>query len=127
MSPVERAQEIAERQELPGPEGAFWRLMALMDHQNITRWVEGEKVRRIVTPDELGNIISQVIAGTVVQAVGHTVAPAVAREFARQIMSNAVPMVEADLTELVKRASKTAIHAGGNVSRIPPRLRIVKP
>jgi hypothetical protein len=125
----DRTREIYDGCTRPGAEGAFYRLMHLMDHQNVTRWVEGEKVRMVVGPEELFNIISQVIAGTVVQVVGHTVAPSRARDAARQIMSDAVPMIEADLAELVKRARKTAVHAeaSGKVSRIPPRLRIVKP
>lgn len=118
----DRAREIAEGRDRPGPEGAYYRLMALMDHQEISRWVEAEKRLGLIEPGELFNIVSQVIAGTVVQAVGHTVMAFQARQAAREIMSAAVPMIEEDVAALVERAKKR----NQNVVRMPTRLRTVK-
>lgn len=115
-----RAVEIEQGQARPGPEGAYYRLMALMDHQNISRWVEAEKIRGVIEPEELFNIVSQVVAGTVVQAVGHTVMPFQARKAAQQVMRAAAEMIDADVTEILKRAEQQ------RVVRMPTRLRTVK-
>lgn len=93
-----RMEEIRRNMDIPGGEGAYWRLLARMDTAIIMDWIRGERLWQ-TPPDQLGEAISAAVTDLVFAGAQQVKRPYM-KPFARDILTTAAALVDDSIGKL---------------------------
>ncbi len=106
-----RAAEIANGMSLDGHRGAYWRFLQRADLASVFKWIAGEKLRG-TPPEETMLAVSELVAD-LVTGMAQNVPRHRMKAAARQILTDAVTMIDPFLDERMEAKKQTAIHRTG--------------
>ncbi len=111
-----RIAEIAAGVSLPGHKGAYWRFLQRADLASVFKWIAGEKLRG-TPPEETMLAVSELVAD-LVTGMAQNVPRHRMKAAARQILTDAVTLIDPFLEDRMEAKKQTALHRTG--------LRVVK-